>query len=86
MLGVLYTGAMQPRYAADNIVAHQMDYAENPADIDVNYYLGELGATYAFVNKPIEFITIKGSYEILEGDGGVSPSLGFRFTFVSRVV
>jgi hypothetical protein len=49
---------------------YQMDYAENPADIDVGYYLGELGATYSFVDSPIESVTVKGSYEVLEGDGG----------------
>ncbi|MGH8542291.1 MAG: alginate export family protein [Gammaproteobacteria bacterium] len=56
---ILYTGEY----------AHQTDYAENPADIDADYYLGELGGTYTFVDKPIEFITVKGSYEVLEGDG-----------------
>ncbi|MGH8655923.1 MAG: hypothetical protein ACREYE_28750 [Gammaproteobacteria bacterium] len=61
---ILYTGEF----------AHQMDYAENPANIDVNYYLGELGATYAFVNQPIELITVKGTYEVLEGDGSVAVS------------
>ncbi len=56
---ILYTGEY----------AHQMDYAENPADIDVNYYLGELGLIYSFVDLPIESVTVKGSYEVLEGDG-----------------
>jgi hypothetical protein len=50
--------------------AHQMDFAGNPADIDVNYYLGELGGTYSFIDSPIESVTVKGSYEVLEGDGG----------------
>ncbi len=49
--------------------AHQADYADNPADINVNYFLGEAGLTYSFVDLPIEFVTVKGSYEVLEGDG-----------------
>jgi Alginate export len=56
---ILYTGEL----------AHQMDYAENPTDINVNYYLGELGATHTFIDSPIESVTVKGSYEVLEGDG-----------------
>ena len=59
-VSILYTGEF----------AHQMDYADNPADIDVNYYLGELGATHTFIDSPIESVTVKGSYEVLEGDGG----------------
>ena len=69
-VSILYTGEF----------AHQMDYAENPADIDVNYYLGELGATHTFIDSPIESVTVKGSYEVLEGDGGelVSGCCGGR--------
>ncbi|MGH8590312.1 MAG: hypothetical protein ACREXX_13595, partial [Gammaproteobacteria bacterium] len=54
--------------------------AENPADIDVNYYLAELGATHTFIDSPIESVTVKGSYEVLEGDGGepVSGCCGGR--------
>jgi hypothetical protein len=59
-VSILYTGEL----------AHQTDYAENPADIDVNYYLAELGATHTFIDSPIESVTVKGSYEVLEGDGG----------------
>ncbi|MGH8554639.1 MAG: alginate export family protein, partial [Gammaproteobacteria bacterium] len=58
-VSILYTGEF----------AHQMDYAENPADIDVNYYLVELGGTHTFIDSPLEAITVKGSYEVLEGDG-----------------
>ncbi|MGH8534353.1 MAG: hypothetical protein ACREV1_16965 [Gammaproteobacteria bacterium] len=58
-VSILYTGEF----------AHQMDYAENPADIDVNYYLVELGGTHTFIDSPIESVTVKGSYEVLEGDG-----------------
>jgi hypothetical protein len=50
--------------------AHQTDYRENPNDIDVNYYLSELGGSYA-VGGPIEAVTLKVSYEVLEGDGEV---------------
>jgi len=69
-VSILYTGE----------VAHQTDYAENPANIDVNYYLGELGATHTFIDSPIESVTVKGSYEVLEGDGGelVSGCCGGR--------
>jgi hypothetical protein len=59
---VLYTGE----------AAHQTDYADNPADIGVNYYLGELGAT-KLINSPIlEFVTLKASYEVLQGDGPIA--------------
>lgn len=50
--------------------AHQWDAYENPNDIDVNYYLVEGGASYK-VGKPwLDAITVKASYEVLEGDGG----------------
>ncbi len=49
--------------------AYQQDYAENPADIGVSYYLGELGATKAFTSPIFESVTLKVSYEVLEGDG-----------------
>lgn len=55
---LLYTGEF----------AHQTDYGDNPFDIDVNYYLGELGFTFT-PGGAIELITVKGSYEVLEGDG-----------------
>ncbi len=58
-VSILYTGEF----------AHQMDYADNPADITVNYYLVELGGTHTFIDSPLEAITVKGSYEVLEGDG-----------------
>ncbi|MDH4608474.1 hypothetical protein [Pseudomonas sp. BN102] len=43
--------------------ARQLDYADNPMDLDSDYYLAELG--YAF--KGIQF---KGGYEVLGGDSG----------------
>lgn len=56
--------------------AHQTDYADNPADIGVNYYLGELGAT-KLINSPVfEFVTLKASYEVLQGDGPVIIGAG----------
>lgn len=51
--------------------AHQSDYAENPNDIGVGYALGELGVSYTF-GQMVDSIMIKGSYELLEGDGNVS--------------
>jgi hypothetical protein len=50
--------------------ARQSDYRENPNDISVNYWLGELGASYT-VGKVVDTVTLKASYEILGGDGGV---------------
>lgn len=49
-------------------IANQSDYANNPANIDVNYYLGELGATYT-VSKILDAVSAKVSYEVLEGSG-----------------
>ncbi|RFA30947.1 hypothetical protein CAI21_02925 [Alkalilimnicola ehrlichii] len=42
--------------------ANQQDAFDNPNDIDFNYLLAELGVTATG-------ITLKGSYEVLEGDG-----------------
>ncbi len=58
-VGLLYTGE----------VARQTDFAENSNDIAVNYYLGELGGNYAF-GGILESVSLKLSYEVLEGDGG----------------
>ncbi len=49
--------------------AHQMDFADNPTNIDVNYYLGEFGAMKLLNSPQVESITLKASYEVLEGDG-----------------
>ena len=57
---ILYTGEY----------AHQDDYADNPNDIDVDYGLGELGFSYTF-GKVVDSVMVKGSYELLEGEGGV---------------
>lgn len=42
--------------------AHQNDYADNPANLDFNYYSIEPGVTFGQW-------TIKGQYESIEGDG-----------------
>lgn len=54
-------------YAAE--YATQVDYAENPADIDADYFLGEIGASCQF-NRFIDSVTLKFSYEKLSGKGG----------------
>ena len=43
--------------------ARQSDYADNPQDLDSEYYLAELGYT-------LKGVTLKGGYEILGGDSG----------------
>jgi hypothetical protein len=58
---VLYTGEF----------AHQADAYDNPADINVNYALGEGGLAYEVKKKWLDTITVKVSYEVLEGDGVV---------------
>ena len=50
--------------------ANQRDAYDNPADhLSVNYYLGELGATYSVGKKYLDAVTVKASYEVLQGDG-----------------
>jgi hypothetical protein len=67
-LGVLYTGEF----------ANQRDASDNPIDINANYYLGELGATWQVGHKYLGAVTVKGSYEVLEGDDFV-PGLNRAF-------
>ncbi|MDM8349985.1 alginate export family protein [Pseudomonas sp. sp1636] len=43
--------------------AQQKDYADNPQDLDSDYYLAELGYT-------LKGVTLKGGYEVLGGDSG----------------
>lgn len=43
--------------------AQQKDYADNPLDLDSDYYLGELGYT-------LKGIALKAGYEVLGGDEG----------------
>ncbi len=58
---------MSIQYTAE--YANQMDFGDNPVDINVNYWLGELGATYNFVDSPLESVGLKASIEVLEGRG-----------------
>ncbi|NNM01387.1 MAG: hypothetical protein HKO62_11595 [Gammaproteobacteria bacterium] len=54
-------------YAAE--YAHQADYADNPADIDANYYLLQGGLK--FTRLPVlSTLTFKLTHEVLGGDGG----------------
>lgn len=50
--------------------AYQTDAADNPGVIDVNYLLGELGVKFIFSGL-IDTLSLKFSYELLEGSGGV---------------
>jgi hypothetical protein len=50
--------------------AYQSDYGNNATAIDVGYYLGELGGSYA-VGGLLESVSVVGSIEVLQGDGGV---------------
>ena len=43
--------------------AQQTEYADNPLDLDSDYYLAELGYT-------VKGVTLKGGYEVLGGDEG----------------
>ncbi|WP_375739822.1 alginate export family protein [Pseudomonas boanensis] len=43
--------------------AQQKDYADNPVDLDSEYYLAELGYT-------LKGVQLKGGYEVLGGDNG----------------
>jgi len=49
--------------------ANQKDYGDNGNDIDVNYYLGELGIGQTFDSTALASLEVKASYEVLEGDG-----------------
>lgn len=54
-------------YAAEYAV--QADHAGNPAAIDADYFLGEIGAS-RHLNRFVESLTLKFSYERLSGTGG----------------
>jgi hypothetical protein len=69
---ILYTGEL----------AHQEGWRGNPVKVDENYYLGELGVTKLLSNPVIESITIKGSYEVLEGSGPATVTIGKTKTTV----
>ncbi|MCZ6804916.1 MAG: hypothetical protein O7D86_13585, partial [Proteobacteria bacterium] len=49
--------------------AYQTDAANNPGEIDANYFLGELGGSFNFTG-PVKTVTVKFSYELQEGEGG----------------
>ena len=49
--------------------AHETDYAGNPARIAANYLLAEAGAAVT-IGGPVETISVKFTYELLDGDGG----------------
>lgn len=60
--GVRLNGAISGvSYALE--YAQQKDYADNPQDLDSDYYLGELGYT-------LKGIALKAGYEVLGGDSG----------------
>jgi hypothetical protein len=50
-------------------LANQLGYADNPNDVNVNYYLAELGGSYK-LGSALESLSLKFSFEMLEGDGG----------------
>lgn len=51
--------------------ALQDDYGDNPASVDEDYFLGEIGASFAF-DGPLSSLVFKFSYELLEGNGTTS--------------
>ena len=48
--------------------AKQDDYAKNPANVNENYFLGELGGVFK-TGMAVDNITVKFSYELLTGNG-----------------
>ncbi|TXJ01784.1 MAG: hypothetical protein E6Q31_03255 [Aquabacterium sp.] len=61
--GLRATGAIGP-FSLVGEYAQQQDYADNPMDLDSEYYLAELGYTW-------QGVVFKGGYEVLGGDEGV---------------
>ena len=51
--------------------AHQQDFGSNPLHLSVGYYMVEFGATQLFNDPDFESMTVKLSYELLEGSGRV---------------
>jgi hypothetical protein len=51
--------------------AMQDDYAANPAKVDEDYFLGEIGAAFTPGNT-LDALTLKFNYELLSGDGVTS--------------
>jgi len=62
------TGKLKALYTLE--YAHETDYAGNPGDISAHYFLGEAGVSVA-PGGAISAVTLKFSYELLGGDGGV---------------
>lgn len=52
--------------------ARQVDYANNPTDLGVDYYLFEFGGLKLVNHRGFESVTVKASYEVLGGDGPAS--------------
>ncbi len=48
--------------------ATQDDYANNPASVDEDYYLGEIGVKFSPGNA-IKFVVLKFDYEVMTGNG-----------------
>ncbi|WP_422579734.1 hypothetical protein [Pseudomonas sp.] len=48
--------------------AQQKDYADNPQELDSDYYLAELG--YTFKGDALKGVVMKAGYEVLGGDEG----------------
>ena len=67
--GIPLTETVKGIYTAEYAI--QDDYADNPASVDENYILGELGAVFTLVG-PVESVMLKFSYEQLSGDGTTS--------------
>jgi hypothetical protein len=71
--GVRFSGARKINESLKGLYAleyaHEWDYADNPASIDANYFLGEAGLAIAF-EGPVRSITLKFDYELLGGKGG----------------
>ncbi|MBI2992966.1 MAG: hypothetical protein HYY48_02175 [Gammaproteobacteria bacterium] len=62
------TGKLKALYALE--YARETDYAGNPGNISADYFLGEAGATVT-AGAVISAVTLKFTYELLGGDGGV---------------
>ena len=50
--------------------AQQKDYADNPQELDSDYYLAELG--YMFKGGALKGVALKAGYEVLRAQHAVS--------------
>jgi len=64
--GIPLTDTIKGIYTAE--YAKQDDYGDNPASVDEDYILGELGAVFKLAG-PVESVMLKFSYEQLSGNG-----------------